>query len=401
MEYYMFNGLGNNSKQKNQKKKLNKKKVFKTVIIIICIALFITLTILYSTNEKTREIMDKYVFRKDVYENNLPTIAVDSGKNNHIYAFNKYITILEQNKLKLYNSYGREEAILDIQISIPIFESNGEYLAIAEKNGKKIYLINNKNIVWQTDVEGKISSVNVNRSGYVSIIISGTSYKTVIKNFDNQGKELFTKYLATSNVIDTDISNDNKYLAIAEANFSGIVVQSIIKVISIEDAKNNSSESIKYTHIAEADNLIINIKYHNKNELVCMYDKHIDILKDGQNTELLNFKNEDVLFSDINLASKVIKITKKSTGVFSAEAEMQIINSNTKNTNIYAIENVPKTVYIQDDMIVINLGTSALFINDNGWLVKRYQSSQEIQKIVLCNNLAGIVSKNKIEIISL
>ena len=80
---------------------------------------------------------------------------------------------------------------------------------------------------------------------------------------------------------------------------------------------------------------------------------------------------------------------------------MQIINSSTKSTSIYAIENVPKNVYIQDDMIVINLGTSALFINDNGWLVKKYESSQEIQEIVLCNSVAGIVSKNKIEIISL
>lgn len=400
MEYYMFNGLKNNQPAK-KKKKINKKKVFKVVIITVCIVLISLLTYFYTTNEKVREIMDKYIFRKEVYENNLPTIEIDSGKNNYVYAYNRYITILEQNKFKIYNSYGREEEILDIEISTPIFESNGDYLVIAEKNGQKIYLINNKNIVWQTDIEGKISSINVNKNGYVSIIISGTSYKTVIKNFDNQGKELFTKYLATSNVIDTDISNDNKYLAIAEANFSGIVVQSIIKVISIEDAKNNSSESIKYTHIAEADNLIININYQNKNELICMYDKHIDVLKDGQNTELLNFKNEDVLFSDINLSSKVIKITKKSTGVFSAQAEMQIINSSTKSTNIYAIENVPKTVYIQDDMIVINLGTSALFINDNGWLVKKYESSQEIQKIVLCKSVAGIVSKNKIEIISL
>ena len=108
-----------------------------------------------------------------------------------------------------------------------------------------------------------------------------------------------------------------------------------------------------------------------------------------------------MLFADVNLQSKIIKITKKTTGLFSAEAEMQIINSNTKDTNIYAIENVPKSILVQDNMIAINLGTKALFINSNGWLVKKYQSSQEIQKILLCNDVAGIVSKNKIEIISL
>ena len=391
----MFNE--NNSKDR----KLNKKKIAKFIISLVCIGLIVSSIILYIKNEKYREILDRYIFRKEVYENNLPTIKIDSNKNISTYAYNKYISVLEENKLKLYNKTGREETSIDIEISTPIFEANGDYLGIAEKNGQKLYLVNNKNIAWQKDVEGKISQINVNKNGYMSVIISGTSYKTIIKVFDLNGNELFTYYLSTTNVIDTDISNDNKYFAIAEANFSGIVPQSTIKVISIEEAKNNSAEAIKYTHLANANDLIINIKYQNKNELVCMYNEHIDILKEGESTELVNLKNEEVLFADINLQSKVIKITKKSTGIFSAEAEMQIINSNTKDTNIYAIENVPKSILVQDNMIAINLGTKALFINSNGWLVKKYQSSQEIQKILLCNDVAGIVSKNKIEMISL
>ena len=235
----------------------------------------------------------------------------------------------------------------------------------------------------------------------MSIVISGTSHKAVIKVFDQNGNELFTYYLSTTSVIDTDISGDNKFLAMAEVNFSGIVPQSGIKIISIEEAKSNSSEAIKYTYLSNANDLIINIKYQNKNELVCMYDEHIDVFKEGKNTELINLKDDDALFADVNLSSKIVKVTKKSTGLFSAEAEMQIINSNTKDSNFYAIESVPKSVLVQDNMIAINLGTKAIFINSNGWLVKKYQSSQEIQQILLCNDVAGIVSKNRIEIISL
>ena len=235
----------------------------------------------------------------------------------------------------------------------------------------------------------------------MSIVISGTSHKAVIKVLDQNGNELFTYYLSTTSVIDTDISGDNKYLAIAEANFSGIVPQSGIKIISIEEAKSNSSEAIKYTYLSNANDLIINIKYQNKNELVCMYNEHIDVFKEGKNTELINLKDDDVLFADVNLSSKIVKVTKRSTGLFSAEAEMQIINTNNKDINIYAVENVPKSILVRDNMIAINLGTKALFINSNGWLVKKYQSSQEIQKILLCNEVAGIISKNKIEIISL
>ena len=399
MKYYMFNGLTEGNK--SAKPQINKKKVWKTVLILFLIILVLIFIFLYTKNEKCRKIFDKYLFRKEVYENNLATIKIDSSKNIEICAYGRYIGVLEQNKLKLYNKNANKEEELDIEIANPIFESNGEYLCIAEKNGKKIYLISNKNIVWQTEIEGNINSVNVNKNGYVSVVISGTTYKTVIETYDKSGNKLFKKYLATTSVVDTDISNDNKYLAIAELNFSGIVVQSTIKVISIEDAKQCTEEAIKYTHIANSNDLIINIKYHNKNQLVCMYDEHIDVLNKDKNEQILNFENGDVIFSDINLSEKILKIIKKSTGMFSAEAEMQIINTNTNKTTTYTIENIPKKILVQDDIVAVNLGTSALFINNNGWLIKEYKSSKEIQKIVLAKNIAGIVSKNKIEIIPL
>lgn len=396
MKYYMFNEL-----KDNKNKKINKKKVINTIIIFVCIILAISCIILYSNNENFKGILDKYIFRKDVYENNLQIIEIDSTKNISTYAYNRYITVLEENELKMYSKIGREENSLDIEISNPIFESNGSYLGIAEKGGQKVYLIDNKNIVWQKDIEGEISEININKNGYMSVVISGTSYKSVIKVFDPNGTELFTSYISTANVIDTDISNDNKYLAIAEVDFSGVIIQSTIRIIDIDIAKSNSSEAKKYTYLANTNDLIINIKYQSKNELLCMYNEHIDVFKEGENKEIINLKEEEVLFSDINLSSKIIKVIKKTTGLFSAEAEMQIINSNTKDTSLYAIENVPKSILVQGNMIAVNLGTTVLFINSNGWLVKKYQSSQEIQKILLCDEIAGIVSKNKIELIPL
>ena len=274
--------------------------------------------------------------------------------------------------------------------------------ASQKKGGDTIYLISNKNIIWQKEIEGNITDINVNKNGYVSMVISGTSHKSIVQTYDSNGNELFKCYLAEANVIDTDISNDNKYLAFAELDFSGILVQSRIKIVPIEEARRNLSDEIEYTHIAPADNLIINIKYNNKNELVCMYDSHIDILNNGQNTELVNFNNEKVLFADINLSSKFVKVVEKSSGMFNSEIELQIINdSNTQSINKYKIDNNPRELYVQEDIIAVNLGTSAIFIDSNGWLVKKYHSSEEIQNIVLCNNIAGVICKKKVKLVSL
>lgn len=386
-----------------KKKKLTKGKVLRISIILIIAIFVISFIILYENNDKVREFFDVYIFRKVIDEEKVASIEIDALKDINVFAHNNYIIVLDQNVLNFYNKSGNKEHSIDIEISNPIFESNGDYLCIAEKEGQKIYLIYNKNIIWQSEVEGNIDSINVNKKGYVSVIISGTSYKTVVQTFDSKGKELFKDYLSRTNVIDTDISNDNKYLAIAEANFSGIVAQSNIKIISIEDAKNNSDESIKYTHLAKANDLIINIEYNSKNDLVCMYDEHIDVLKGEENIELLNLKNEEILFADINIEPNIVKIVKKSDNLINSNVEMQIINSNNiDDVNIYKIDNTPREIYTQDNMVAVNLGTSAMFINSNGWLVKKYESNKkEIQDIVVSNEIAGLISKDKIYIISL
>ena len=376
--------------------------MIKVSIALLCIILLITFIFLYENNNNIRNFFDVYIFRKIINEEKVSSIYIDNSKEIEVFAYNKYIAILDQNELKIYNKSGHQEHTLDIEISNPLFEANGDYLCVAQKNGQKLYLISNKNIVWQKDIEGNISSINVNKNGYVSITISGTSYKTVVQTFSAKGEELFKNYLGTTNVIDTEISNDNKYLAIAEANFSGIVVQSNIKIISIEDAKNNSAESIKHTYIAKANDLIINIEYDNKNSLICMYDKHIDMLKDGQNTELINLTSEDTLFADINLTSHIAKIIKKTDGILNTTIEIEIINSNNINDiNKYEIESMPKQFYSKERASAVNLGTSVIFIDNNGWLIKKYQSNgEEIRDIIMSEHIAGIVCKNKIYIIS-
>lgn len=397
MKYYMFDEETGNE----NKKKLNKSKIIKLIIFVLVIAAIVTLTILYRNNENVRNFLDKYIFRKEVQSANLVKIDLETNKSAGVYAYEKYILVLEQNSLDFYNRFGNKDGNLDIQISTPIFASKGNYLCVAEKNGQKLYCIQNKNIVWQKDIEGEIKGININKNGYVSVIVSGTSYKSIIEIYDNNGKELFKRGLSTTTVIDTDISADNKYLAIAETNFSGVLIQSTIEIVSMENAAKKPDDAIVYKYDADSDNLVTNIEYQ-KDNLVCMYDKYIDIIKNKNVTKVFDYTSEDVLFAGINLNSKIIKVLRKSKGFLGKEFQMKIIDTNNpSNEIVYEIEQNPKGIYVSDNIICINLGTEVLFVNSTGWLMKRYKSSQEVQNIVFNSNIAGIISKNRIELISL
>lgn len=385
----------------NKEKKVNKKKIIILTIIIVFIVIAIVTIGLYSTNDQAREWIDKNIFRKEVLQDKVATIDLKENQDSNIYAFNKYIGILNKTKFSIYNSTGSQEKTLDLQISNPIWGSANRFLAIAENKGKKVYLISDKDISWEAEVEGNISQVHVNKNGYVAVVIVDTSYKTVIKTYNPQGKELFNTYLSSTRAVDISISNDNKYLAIAEVDTSGTMIQSSIKVISIDKASTDPTNSLENTYKGEENKLITNIKYQNKNKLVCMYTDSIHQIENGEDITLIDNQNKKVIFQSINLVNRACSIEEKSSGLFTADSLVNIVNIENHEIKQYTASSVTKELYTYGNIIAINLGTEVEFISTDGWLVKRYVANQEITNIVVSDSIAGIIYRDKIEIINL
>ena len=376
-------------------KNINFKKstIIKLLTLTILICIIITLVVLYKNNDNVRKMFDKYVFMKHVQENNLPKIETDSK---YIYAFKNNILVFKDNELKAYNKNEKEEYSLHLEISNPIFKVNGDYFCIAENGGKRIYVIANKNIIWQSEVNGNISDVSINKNGQVAITTLGTTDKSVVTVYNAKGEEQFSKHIADDLVLDVALSEDNKNLAIAKVNYSGINVKCTIETIDIKEAREGKTVINEYK--SELGDLIINIHYTNKNALVCMYDKYIAIIKDNTITKKVDFSLEEVLFADIN--DKIIQVGKTKENTQNSKIEIKMLNIETDKVKQLEIEE-PKAIYVFGDIIAVNFGSEAIFINNNGWLIKEYTSSQEIKNIVISENIAGIIYKHKVEIISL
>ena len=388
------------TENENVKKKINKKKIIIISIIAIILIAVITLAIVYTKNQQAREWIDKNIFRKEVMQDKVATIELKEEQNN-IYAFNKYIGVLNKTKLNIYNQNGSTEAELEVQISNPLFNSANRFLAIAENQGQKFYLIEDKETKWEAEVEGNIEQINVNKNGYVAVTITGTSYKTVVAVYSPEGKELFKTYLSSTRATDITISNDNKYLAIAEIDTSGTIIKSSIKIISIEKARTDPTNSVEKTYEGENDKLITNIQYQDKNKLICMYTDKITIIEDDQETNLVDNKDKKVIFQSVELTNNAVSVEEQSSGLFTANSQVNIINVDNKQTKTYTAESVTKEIITYGNKIALNLGTEVEFISTDGWLIKRYVANQEITKIVMSDNMAGIIYRDKIEIVNL
>ena len=385
---------------KNEHRTFNKKRIAGLIILLVIIVIFIVGYILYATNEEFRTFMDMNVLRKEITENNLNSIVLEDYDKSNIYAYSNKIAVLKDNKLSLYTASGRQEGQLEVQISTPITYSNGRYFMIAQQDSSKAYLIRDNEIVWEKDLEGNISRVSVNSAGYSSIILTGTAYKTVIVVFDNQGNELF-KYMSSTITVDSAISEDNQYLSFAEVNISGTFVQSNIKTLSIEKAKTSPNEANVFTYNADSNSLILNIKYQNNNKLVCMYDDSVHVIKNNEDTKVADINSSGMTFYRIEWNNHLVGTVESTSGLLDTQTSVQIINMDNQNQSTYNFNGVTKELYSYGNKIALNLGSEVHFIETNGWLIKKYTSSQEIRKIVITDEIAGIVYRDKIEIVNL
>lgn len=387
---------------KEPDKKINKKKLIIISIVIILIIIIAIIIAIYMNNKTARHWIDKYILKKELTQNNLANIEIEDIDNSYICAFNKHIGILSKNNFKIYDSNGKEENKLTLEIAKPIFNENNRYLAVAETKGQKLYLIEDKEVLWERNVEGNISEINVNKNGYVAVTIVDTNYKTIISMYDNKGEPLFKTFFSSTRVVATSISNDNKYLAIAEIDTSGTILQTNVKIISIEEGKKDAENSVKKIYNGENNELITNIKYQEKNKLLCMYPNKITCIKEDETIETLQeYEKKKISYASIDLTNSSITVEEKSSGLFTADSVVNIINSENRSTSLYTAESVTKEIYTKNNVIALNLGSEVEFINTNGWLLKKYIAEQEITSIVLSNSIAGIVYRDKIEIINL
>lgn len=381
--------------------KETKKKIILIGGILIAVSI-ILLVGLYVGNETVRNFIDRNILRKQIQENEATSIVINTEENPSIYAYDKYITILNKNKLISYTSNGEKKYEHEINVNDALYASNNRFLAVAQKNGKNVYLISEANIVWQSeiDIEGNITRINVNKNGYVSIIVTGSSYKTVIITYSPAGKELFKTYLSTTTALDTDISSDNKYLAIAEVNTTGTLIQSNIKIISVEKAQKDPTNSVIYTYNAQANDLIIDLKYQDK-KLVCMYDTGIHILQDEKDEKITALEDNKIMLASVEFDNCSMYSLEVNAGLFTSNTQIFLKNTQTQKESIYTAPSAVKSMKTNTNNLALNLGSEVHFINTSGWLIKKYISEQEIKDIILSDKIGGIIYKDKIEIVNL
>ena len=136
-------------------------------------------------------------------------------------------------------------------------------------------------------------------------------------------------------------------------------------------------------------------------KIICMYNDSIEVLQEDKNSKLVELKDKNISFVTVGLNNRIATLEEISTGDFTSDTKVNIINPITTKSRQYISKNVAKSIKTYENKIAINFGTELHIIGINGLLIKKYISETEINDIVLTDSLLGVVYRDKIQIINL
>lgn len=385
------------SLEKFKERRKNRKVIKFTIITLIAIIILVFIA-LYMANKSFNSFIDTYILKKRISENDANSLTIDTDNLSLIYAYDKSLVVYSDGSINFYNTDAKQTGNIEMTLSKPIADSEDKYLALADYGLQKVCLIKSNSLVWQKDIEGKISKVSVNKQGYVAVSVTGTTYESIVMLFNENGDLLFSKYLSTY-VIDVDISDDSKYIAIAEVDNSTILPVTKIEMVSVGLASTSSENATINTYEAESNKLLTGMNFQSKNVLVCSFEDYVLKMTDSSSDRLYEF-SDLTAYLEIDSRKGFVRIDKEESSVFKSDYRLKITNEN-NSEKVYIIEGSIKSLVCKDNKIALNLGKEVQFIDNNGWLVKKFIGNQEVKSVLVSNKIGIIVFKDKISIVNL
>lgn len=385
------------SLDKFKERRKNRKVIKFTIITLIAIIILVFIA-LYMANKSFNSFIDTYILKKRISENDANSLTIDTDNLSLIYAYDKSLVVYSDGSINFYNTDAKQTGNIEMTLSKPIADSEDKYLALADYGLQKVCLIKSNSLVWQKDIEGKISKVSVNKQGYVAVSVTGTTYESIVMLFNENGDLLFSKYLSTY-VIDVDISDDSKYIAIAEVDNSTILPVTKIEMVSVGLASTSSENATINTYEAESNKLLTGMNFQSKNVLVCSFEDYVLKMTDSSSDRLYEF-SDLTAYLEVDSRKGFVRIDKEESSVFKSDYRLKITNEN-NSEKVYIIEGSIKSLVCKDNKIALNLGKEVQFIDNNGWLVKKFIGNQEVKSVLVSNKIGIIVFKDKISIVNL
>jgi len=211
---------------------------------------------------------DKLIARlRDSFTTSAGTFPVDVSGTNVVTLdrAEEYVVAVSDSYLVFYNEDGAEVNRHACTYSNPLVRTAGEYVLLAEQNGKRVQLYTRSGLETELTAKERILSVALNEEGRFAVMTRGLqNYAVQVTVYDKTGEQVYARS-RTKLATGVALSSEGDRLAMLSVEASAGVIHS---TVAIFPTVGTSSEAV-FTHTLP-DTLLYRLEYMDDGHLAAI-----------------------------------------------------------------------------------------------------------------------------------
>lgn len=299
-------------------------------------------------------------------------IAAEQGTTYQQLPYQEDILLVGSEGIKAYNAAGEEKWNISKAMANPFADIGGKYILLSDLSGKSYALYSGSKLLYEAELQTALISAKVNSNGYSILISEETGYNGVVTVFDLKGEEVFKWYSGEGYVVDADLSDDNRYLAVAQLMTDRDKLYSRFLVFDIRTNETVASAE-------REDSMMVKVQYNDGNWNVVSDTELLGYSKNGKERFAVNFGGREV--SDFNIDNPnnmvIAMINSQNNTV------LEMYDKNGKLRGSYEASGELKNLSVSGEVIVCSQLRELFYIDPAGQVRSRQSVSHDIKSIRL------------------
>lgn len=205
--------------------------VLSLVVIAAAVLAYIKSRDMDLENMEFKEVFGGLFSGTEPIEEESDEVSIDFDVTNDTYlgTCREYVVIYRNGEIAGYDLSGRKEWKIQKEMYQPYAQGSGQYLVVADLNGKAVCAVKGRQLLWEKDLESSALNAYINKSGYVSINTSAKGYSARVLVFDPYGVEIFRRNYAGRYVLASAVSPEKREVLINMVDTEGVKAQTVME----------------------------------------------------------------------------------------------------------------------------------------------------------------------------
>lgn len=244
------------AKEKRGKRLSGRFAVFITVLLFVCTVIFLNNK--FSSGSLRR--ISYWIFngiRGDATE---ASISFDANEYNRFAVLNGNLCIISPEELSAYKLSGSAILSKPVLLRSPAVSSSNSRFIAYDLGGVNFYVANSKKLLYSGTTEDKILNVNMNKSGFFSIVTDAPDSKSLVTIYNPDFKSIYKFHSSEKYVFDAAVSPDGKSAAIITYGTTEGSFESTLAL-----AKTNADGF--YSTVSLGNSMPLKVSYHSDSKI--------------------------------------------------------------------------------------------------------------------------------------